>query len=66
MFYSSNAKNYKQRNNSKVHFEQYLFNPDEPKDYLSHDTPAEIETEMLESSYYMRHRFRRIAHSLMH
>ena len=48
----------------KVYFEQYLYNAGEPWDDRSSDTPPELEAELLENSYFMRQRARRIANKL--
>ena len=48
----------------KVYFEQYLYNAGEPWDDRSSDTPPELEAELLENSYFMRQKMRRIAHKL--
>jgi hypothetical protein len=53
-------KNIKQKH-PKVHFQQYLYNSGEPRDDFSHDTPAELEAELLENSYLMRRQFRHTA-----
>lgn len=66
MTHSNNAKKNKQQKHSKKLFEQYLYNarapwdhvPDEPSDYVSSDTLAELEAELLESIIIMRRRFK--------
>lgn len=49
---------------SKVNFRQYLYGLGEPRDDSSRDTPAEMESELLENSYIMRRRFRHIAQDI--
>jgi hypothetical protein len=50
--------------NPKVHFQQYLYNSNEPRDDISGASPSELETELLEDSYLMRRRFRHIAQDI--
>jgi hypothetical protein len=50
--------------NPKVHFQQYLCNPDEPLDDTSDATSAELEAELSGNSYFMRRQFRRIAQDI--
>jgi hypothetical protein len=45
----------------KVHFLQYLYNADEPHEYLSNSSPAELEAQMLDNSETIRQDFRRRA-----
>jgi hypothetical protein len=47
----------------KVYFAQYLTNFDEPQDDLSRDTP-ELEAELLENTYVMKRRIRRMAEKM--
>jgi hypothetical protein len=49
---------------SKVNFQQYLSNSDEPSDNISSDTPMEFETELHGDSYFMRRKFRHIAQGI--
>ena len=52
------TKNKHQHKHPKVSFRQYLYNSSEPRDDMSHDTPTELEVELLENSRFMRRRFR--------
>lgn len=54
----------KQQKHPKVHMNQYLYNSGEPRDDFSHDSTAEPEDELLEDSFFMRQRNRRIAQSM--
>ncbi len=47
-----------QHRHPKIYFKQFLYNASEPRDDISHDTPAEHEAELMENSYFMRRRFR--------
>lgn len=51
----------KQQKHPRVYFQQYLYNSSEPLDDISHDTPPELEAELLENSYLMRQQFRHMA-----
>ncbi|HEY4963292.1 MAG TPA: hypothetical protein VIH90_01170 [Candidatus Saccharimonadales bacterium] len=59
----STIKN-KQQKQSKVFFEQYLYNSSEPRDDDSSDTPPELEAELLENSYDIKRQFRHLAQRL--
>ena len=49
---------------SKVYFQQYLYNANEPQDYMSISSPAELEVELRGSSEFMRQGFRHYARRL--
>jgi hypothetical protein len=49
---------------SKVQHQSYLYNPHEPRDDVSIDTPLLHETRLTEDSHAMRRRFRFIAQGL--
>lgn len=51
----------KHQKHPKVNYEDYLYNPGEPVDDISHDVPAELEVELLHSSFLMKRRFRQSA-----
>jgi hypothetical protein len=51
----------KQQKRSKIHFQEYLSNTNEPLDDISGDLPAELEAELLGNRKFMRRRFRDIA-----
>lgn len=55
---STNIIENKQQTHPKVHFQQYLYNADEPDDEVSHDVPSELEAELLENSFFMKRRLR--------
>lgn len=59
--YSTMNKNQK---HPKVHSTQYLYNAGEPKDYFSHDTPAELKAELLDNIEEMRGDFRHLARKM--
>jgi hypothetical protein len=61
MSHSTNATMNKNQKQPKNPFAQYLYNSDEPADYESHDTPADLEAELLDSSFFLRRRIRRTA-----
>lgn len=48
----------------KIVFGQYLYNPSEPADNIMSDSRVHLDAELWEASYYMKRRFRRIAHKL--
>ncbi len=48
----------KQQKHPKVHFQQYLYNANEPREDMSTSLPAELEAELLENSESMRQNFR--------
>ena len=48
----------------KVRIREYLYHSDEPRDDVSCDTPAALETQLLENSNYMRQEFRHIARKM--
>jgi len=62
--HSNHAIKNKQQGHPKVYFEQYLYNAGEPKDDISQDTPALLEAELLEDSYFLRRQLRRTARKL--
>ncbi len=64
MLHSTNEINNKQQNNSKVFFEQYLYDDNDISDNVSNDTSPELDAELLENSFAMRRHFRRIAKHL--
>jgi len=64
MSHSINATQNKNQKQSKTPFEQYLYNSGEPSDYVSNDTPADMEAELLDSSFFLRRRIRRTANKL--
>lgn len=64
MSHSTNAKMNKQQKHPKVNFKQYLYNSGEPGDDTDFNISAELEAELLEGSYYMKRRIRRIAQSI--
>ncbi|HUD05751.1 MAG TPA: hypothetical protein VMR18_02455 [Candidatus Saccharimonadales bacterium] len=64
MSHSTNATENNHQKHPKVYFKQYLANLSEPGDDISSDSPAELEAELLESSYLMKRRFRRIAQKI--
>jgi len=51
----------KHQKHSKVHYQAYLYNANEPLDYTSDGTSPELEAELLENSASMRQEFRHIA-----
>jgi len=61
---STNTITNKQQKHPKVHFQQYLYNASEPEDNFSNDLPPELGAELLEASYFMKRRVRRIAEKL--
>lgn len=61
MSHSTNVVKNKQQKHSKVFFRLYLDNIAEPKDRISNDIPPDLEAELLESSYLMKRRVRRLA-----
>jgi len=61
--FTSSVKN-KQQKHPKVHYQQYLYNAGEPHDYVSHDTPAALEVELLENDYSLRRQFKRTAQNM--
>lgn len=58
------AKKNKHPMHSNVFFEQYLYNADEPPENIYSHAPTNLQVELLESSFKMRHRVRRIAQRL--
>lgn len=64
MSYEYSAIRNRQQKHPKVHFRQYLSNPGEPRDNIFNDTPAELETELLENNRFSRRHFRHIAQSI--
>jgi len=54
----------KHQKHPKVHFQQYLYNASEPREYISGSSPAELEAELLENSESMRQSFRHRAHRM--
>lgn len=56
------SREYNQKNKQqKVDFSEYLYSPDEPQDYSANDSTPELEARLLESSYFIRRRFRHLA-----
>ncbi len=51
------------RRQTKTHFGQYLFSPNEPKNSIS-DNAVEGEVDLLEDNYAVKMRIRRMAQSL--
>ena len=60
-FYMSYGYMVSDNKHPKVHFEQYLYTLKEPRESFTHDVPAELEAELLESIHSMKRQFRRIA-----
>jgi len=58
MSHSTSLGENKQQKHPKVRYEQYLYNAGEPQDYVSHDTPALLEAELLENSFLLKRRFK--------
>lgn len=58
------AKKNKHQKQPKVFFEQYLYNAGEPPEHIYSHPLTNLEVELLESSFSMRHRVRRIAQRL--
>jgi hypothetical protein len=46
---------------SKVHYQQYLYNSGEPRDFISRDTLPSLDDDLPGDSHIMRQQFRRIA-----
>lgn len=51
----------KHQKQSKVNYQAYMNNPNEPREHIYADMPAELEAELLENSGPMRQEFRRLA-----
>jgi hypothetical protein len=64
MSHDYSATTNKQQKHPKVHFQQYLYDPEEPRDDISGALPSELAAELLENNDFMRRRFRHIAQSL--
>ena len=64
MPYEDSEMNNKQQKHPKVHFEQYLFNSHEPCDDISNDIPPELEAELLENTFSLKGRVRRLARKI--
>jgi len=43
----------KQQKQPKVHFQQYLYNTNEPRENISGSLPRELESELLENSDFI-------------
>ncbi|HUD05311.1 MAG TPA: hypothetical protein VMR18_00105 [Candidatus Saccharimonadales bacterium] len=61
MSHSIRAIKNKQQKHPKVDFHQYLYNSGEPSDDNTYAVPAELEAEMLESSFSMKRQLRYVA-----
>jgi hypothetical protein len=64
MSHSTKAITNKQQKEPKEFFEQYLYNSGEPSDDNNFQISAELEAELLENSYFMKRRIRRLAHRM--
>lgn len=51
----------KNQKHPKVNYREYFSNPNEPRENLYNDMPAELEVELLENSGVMKREFRRFA-----
>jgi hypothetical protein len=64
MSHSSNALTNKHQKHPKEFFEQYLYNSGEPQQVNNYHISAKLEAELLENSYLMKRRIRRIARKI--
>lgn len=60
------SRRYEGTNNrqTKTHFGQYLFSPNEPKNSISDNIALEADADLLEDIYAVKMRIRRMAQSL--
>jgi len=64
MSHSNRAIKNKQQKHPKKFFDQYLYNANEPLDYIYINAPEELETELLEDRLVMKRHFRNRAQRL--
>ena len=64
MSYENTSSKNKQHKSPKMRYVHYLKNYHEPLDDMSNDSPAELEAELVENSFFMRRKFRHIAHKM--
>lgn len=58
------AINDKHQRQSKVSYQAYFTNPNEPREHTSAYMPAELEAELLENSAPMKQKLRRLARTM--
>ena len=54
----------KHQKHPRLRYVHYLKNYHEPLDDMSNDSPAELEAELVENSFFMRRKFRHIAQKM--